>query len=123
MASLLDYTIKQYPTTGAARYWISIYNWSKIFDAETPSTIKIYSTYQVYGGPEEGGWWYEQGEALATHCIFSKKQCIKRCIELTEEYNLSKQPCISDGQNLTSITAVLGTGYALDYPAERPHYC
>jgi len=123
MASLLDYTIKQYPTTGAARYWISIYNWSKIFDDETPNTIKIYSTYQVYGGPEEGGWWYERGEALATHCIFSKKQCIKRCIELTEEYDLSKQPCISDGQNLTSITAVLGTGYALDYPAERPHYC
>jgi hypothetical protein len=123
MASLLDYTIKQYPTTGAARYWISIYNWSKIFDAETPNTIKIYSTYQVYGGPEEGGWWYERGEALATHCIFSKKQCIKRCIELTEEYDLSKQPCISDGRNLTSITAVLGTGYALDYPAERPHYC
>lgn len=29
-------------------------------------TVGVYTTYQVYGGPEEGGWWYAAG-SLTEH--------------------------------------------------------
>jgi hypothetical protein len=69
MASLLKQYIDRYPRTGAARYWIERYNWSETFDGCAPETIKLHDVYQEYGGPEEGGWWYEVGRAIGTHCI------------------------------------------------------
>lgn len=122
MASLLKQYINRYPRTGAARYWIEQYNFTKSFDGEAPTSIKIHDIYQVYGGPEEGGWWYETGAPVATHCIFSKKQCIKRCIDLTEEYQLHEQPAINDTRNLSRMEATLSHGYAEYYPETRPRY-
>jgi len=29
-----------------------------------PVYLNTYETYQAYGGPEEGGWWYECGEPV-----------------------------------------------------------
>ena len=123
MSSTLKYYTERYPVTGAARYWIDRYNWSKTFDGCDPETIQIHNTWQNYGGPEEGGWWYEVGQAISTHFIFSKKQCIRRCIELTREYELHDQPSITDSRGLTAVHATLGTGFAMDYPTERPYYC
>ena len=123
MASTLKYYTERYPSTGAARYWIDRYNWAKTFDGSDPETIQLHNVWQNYGGPEEGGWWYEVGQAISTHFIFSKKQCIRRCIELTRMYELHDQPSITDSRGLTAIHATLGSGYAMDYPTERPYYC
>lgn len=123
MASLLKQYIDRYPRTGAARYWIERYNWSETFDGCAPETIKLHDVYQEYGGPEEGGWWYEVGQAIGTHCIFSKKQCINRLLDLTQDLELHDQPPIDDSRGLSAIHATLGTGYANDYPTERPYYC
>ena len=88
-----------------------------------PETIKLHDVYQAYGGPEEGGWWYEVGQAIGTHCIFSKKQCINRLLDLTQDLELYDQPSIDDSRGLSAIHATLGTGYANNYPTERPYYC
>lgn len=40
--------------------------------------LNTYKTWQAYGGPEEGGWWYECGEPV---------QSIKISDEDYEEYN------------------------------------
>lgn len=122
MAEALKNAIERYPNSGAARYWIDQYNWYQTHDGADPTTIQVHDIYQAYGGPEEGGWWYEVGQALATHCIFSKKQCIRRCIQLTEEYQLHNQPAINDTRNLSRIEARLDQGYARHYPEVRPRY-
>ena len=121
--SLLKKFIERYPRTGAARYWIEQYNWSKAFDVCAPETIKLHEVYQAYGGPEEGGWWYEVGQAIGTHCVFSKKQCINRLLDLTQDLELYEQPPIDDSRGLAAIHATLGRGYAEHYPTQRPYYC
>ena len=123
MASLLKQYINRYPRTGAARYWIERYNWSETFDGCAPTAIKLHEVCQMYGGPEEGGWWYEAGSPIGTHFIFSKKQCINRLLDLTQDLDLYDQPPIDDSRGLSAIHATLGTGYAHDYPTERPYYC
>ena len=121
--SILAQYIARYPRTGAARYWIDQYNWAEKFDGCAPETIKLHHVRQEYGGPEEGGWWYEEGTPYQTHCIFSKKQCINRLLELTQDLDLYDQPPIDDSRGLTALHVTLGTGYAFHYPAERPRYC
>lgn len=123
MASLLQDCITRYPRTGAARYWLAQYDWSTNWDGKEPSTIQLHNVNQKYGGPEEGGWWYEVGKAYQTHCVFSKKQCINRLLELTQDLCLYEQPSIDDSRGLTALHATLSSEYAMDYPTERPHYC
>ena len=123
MASLLQDYINRYPRTGAARYWIDQYNWATDWDGAEPTTIKLHNVNQQFGGPEEGGWWYEVGQAYQTHFIFTKKQCINRLLDLTQDLCLYEQPPIDDSRGFTALHATLGSGYALDYPTERPYYC
>ncbi|QDP62793.1 MAG: hypothetical protein Tp158DCM1229571_107 [Prokaryotic dsDNA virus sp.] len=120
--SLKTYT-KQYPKTGYARYWINIYNWYKEFDNQDPITIQVHNTWQRYGGPEEGGWWYEEGEPLNTIFVFSKKQAIKEAIRLSIGYDYQDQPSISDSRGLTAIDIKFGDDYARHYPTEPVYYC
>ena len=115
--------MQRYPKTGAARYFINQYNIHKEWQEEEPTSIKIHSVWQNYGGPEEGGWWYTAGSAEATHFIFSKKSCIKRCIELVNTYNLTEQPSITSSWEPSAYELTLGTGYAESFPEERPYYC
>ena len=115
--------MERYPKTGAARYFINQYNIHKEWQEEEPTSIKIHSVWQNYGGPEEGGWWYTAGSPEATHFIFSKKSCIKRCIELVNTYNLTEQPSITSSWEPSAYELTLGTGYAESFPEERPYYC
>ena len=115
--------MRRYPKTGAARYFINQYNTHKEWEDEEPTSIKIHSTWQNYGGPAEGGWWYPAGSAEATHFIFSKKACIKRCIELIDTYDLTEQPSIHTSQGECAYQLTIGSGYAEDFPKEVPHYC
>jgi len=114
--------IQRYPRSGAARYFLNQYKVHEEWEDEEPTSIKIHQVSQAYGGPEEGGWWYSTGEAQSTHFIFSKKGCIKRCIELIDTYNLTNQPSIETSQGNFAYELTLGTGYAKNYPTERPHY-
>jgi len=43
-----------------------------------PRFITIYSTTRHYGGPEEGGWWYNWSECLETKSI---PNCDKESLE------------------------------------------
>lgn len=122
-SSILKQYIKRYPRTGAARYWIDLYNWTTEFEGEEPTSIHLHNVNHQYGGPEEGGWWYEVGQAYQTHFIFNKKQCINRLLDLTQDLDLYDQPSIDDSRGLTALHATLSSGYAMDYPTERPYYC
>lgn len=123
MSTYFKDLVKHYPKTGAARYWIEIYNWYKDFDDQDPIAVQVYNTWQRYGGPEEGGWWYEEGEPIQTHFIFNKKQAIQRAIKLSEEYDYANQPSITDSRGLSAIHIKYGDDFAKYYPEERPYYC
>ena len=35
--------------------------------------VNVYEVYRAYGGPEEGGWWYDAGEPVFTK-VFTDEQ-------------------------------------------------
>jgi hypothetical protein len=113
---------ERYPKTGLARYYINAYNVHKDWEGD-PITVCVHEIWQSYGGPEEGGWWYEAGRPVATHFVFSKKSAIKRCIELAKEFEVADQETIYDSRGLTAYDITFRDGYGQPYPSERPYYC
>jgi len=118
--SYAQYT-SRYPKTGSIRYWINQHNYSQEW-GEKVQCVNVYETWLNYGGPEEGGWWFEAGSPEACHHVFSKKQAIRRAVELSEEYDLANQPNISDSNCTTAIDIRFSDKTAEAYPTIRPHY-
>lgn len=80
-----------------------------------PFSITVHETWDAYGGPEEGGWYFRCGFPLETICIFSKDQAIRELIRLHEKYNTEE-----DQEKKYDIS--LARSYATWYPKKRPHY-
>jgi hypothetical protein len=81
------------------------------FDGE-PTVITIHEIWQQYGGPEEGGWYYQCGEPIENICIFSKEAAVSELLRLHAKYE--------DEEGEYDIR--LDQKYAEYYPSERPHY-
>jgi len=92
--SYLSELRKFYPNSWKARWAIQNYQVHIDFQHEEPTTITLHETVLRYGGPEEGGWWYTQGYPEETHCIFSKKQAIRKYMQLADEYQIIDQPSL-----------------------------
>lgn len=112
-----------YPRTWQLRQAINSYNLHKEWEQEEPTTITIHQTYQCYGGPEEGGWWYTKGWPVQTICIFSKKQAIKTYLQYAEEYQVWDQPDLGLTSTVSNYDINFSNGYATAYPESRPVYC
>jgi hypothetical protein len=112
-----------YPTTWKIRWAFQNYNTHIDFEDKEPTTITVHETVLRYGGPEEGGWWYTQGYPEETHCIFNKKQAIKRFIELADKYQIIEQPSLGDTTTNSNWELSFSNNYARMYPTERPFYC
>lgn len=84
--------------------------------------LNVYNVQRCYGGPEEGGWYYDAGELLLSVPLLD---CIDEAAvraELEKEYsNEGRYPAysvLSDGAY--RITRSFEQGR--NYPEERPHY-
>lgn len=105
---------------------------------ETPDGRKLkyfvhkYSVGQVYGGPEEGGWWYEAGEPVEdwTSVGFEdEEEAFEFCRDCNaEEHERRKK---ENRYGYTSVLSYRDDFYAYDvdenpvpapYPTHRPHY-
>lgn len=94
-------------------------------------TVTIFILDQAYGGPEEGGWWYETGapttDALKSYTrTFTSAEAAARYAEflnrtIVEEWNEGRYPLSSvccDG----IYRAVWDKGTPKPFPSHRPHY-
>jgi hypothetical protein len=109
-------------STATARKWIAVYNTFKECVGREPTTICVYECSTAYGGPQEGGWYYETGWPLKTICVFSKKQAIREAIRAeaeTEEQLGNRKDYL--GWNAWCVN--FDVEYAKPYPEERPYYC
>lgn len=107
----------------AARRYIQNYKAFVNAYEEEPTMVNYYTCNVRYGGPEEGGWYYECGYPVRTHCIFSKKQAIREAINyyfqaLQDNYGEEKDSC---GWRYFSVEYDIY--FARPYPTERPYYC
>lgn len=90
-------------------YWYDNY----CDDEGEPTTITVHEVCRRYGGPEEGGWHYQEGYPIETICIFSKDQAVQELLRLHAKYE-------EDGDNLYDIC--LSQKFAEHYPTTKPHY-
>jgi hypothetical protein len=87
--------------------------------------LNVYSVTRHYGGPEEGGWWYDQWEPLAAHVI---KDMTPGEIEETRE--MLKKDYQHIDSKFSRFSAAGGTDIVIreennwpePFPKERPHY-
>jgi hypothetical protein len=114
-------TYPPYAKTQEARRFIDLYDLYKDFEDKEPTTVCLYECGMSYGGPEEGGWYYEVGLPLRTVCVFSKKQAIRAAIDL-EAYAREEIGEEKDYLGWATYRVCYDDKYAKAYPESRPHY-
>lgn len=93
--------------------------------AEHAWYLNEYTTDRRYGGPEEGGWWYETGHFEHCHGTFANRDDALTALTEHQAWLRAKRA------HLHPIDSVLCTGWpdlrvqnhpGTDYPTQRPHY-
>jgi hypothetical protein len=93
--------------------------------------ITVYRVTREYGGPEEGGWWYDAGEVLESINMSNDEEDAENQISVNvinyyierfkksfeEEYDA---PLYKIGGSDLKYT--IGTSPGKNYPTRRPHY-
>lgn len=104
--------------------------------------INAYAVSQSYGGPEEGGWWFDQYERLAFRVVRRKKQAARWLKRFSSQYQNGPDagriigilgdpfsepdpidPCDDTGILYGDNLIVESSDYTFDfYPKKRPRY-
>ena len=110
------------PNSSTLRKWIYRYQAHTKSEEQEPTTVCLYTCGVGYGGPEEGGWYFETGYPLKTICVFSKKQAIREAILLEEEAE-EEHGCSTDYLGWPAWRVCFDNKYGEAYPTKRPYYC
>lgn len=107
----------------------NVYDEEEITEAEShqPFVVAVYLVDRAYGGPEEGGWWYDCGERVRIMGVFKNEA---RARDKCRRINRLLHATLNDGRR--DINSVLSEGmYSAKihrgdspkyWPAQRPHY-
>jgi len=92
-------------------------------------SVSIHMVDRAYGGPEEGGWWFDYGEP--DHAYFRKTKLFetkdeaysyaKTLDHMIEELNKGR-PSISSMASEGQYRVIVQEGYPHSWPEQRPHY-
>jgi hypothetical protein len=96
--------------------------------------IHKHEVWQEYGGPEEGGWWYECGRPVDPSewepaPFRSEDDAYAACRVLNDAERIRRKT--QEKYEYTSVLSYKSTHYAysvqtvsepFDYPQKRPHY-
>ena len=87
--------------------------------------VAVYELDRVYGGPEEGGWWYTTGDLVRIHSVEkSEERAWQKAARLNR--SLAFKEKLSDRRPLSSIAyngGSLGAGvYENTAPEHFPEY-
>ena len=90
-----------------------------------PYYLNEYRTNRAWGGPEEGGWWYDTGEFLATRGSYKSRAGAEQARETLEsEFARKQEECyppssvLCDGWPELLVEREPGQSF----PTERPRY-
>jgi len=84
--------------------------------------VNVYSVSRHYGGPEEGGWWFDAGKVVASHPSWSLDQARVLQDALRESYPPSQgagRYSVFGGED---IVVTIEDEPARAWPETRPHY-
>lgn len=83
-------------------------------------SVAVYETWQVYGGPEEGGWYYTAGE-LVNHAMVRFFSDYQEAYDYTQELWLW---CLEENKNNAKVACLAFTEEIPGnfFPKKRPYY-
>jgi hypothetical protein len=92
-------------------------------------TVAVYLIDKAYGGPEEGGWWYEYGFPSGEHVEYmrgfadenSANKYVHELSATVEELNKGRRD-INSVLSCGIYRAEVCEGLPKAYPSEKPHY-
>jgi hypothetical protein len=88
--------------------------------------VNVYAVTRHYGGPEEGGWWYDEGEPVKSTAVRRG-----RALALARRWNdyLNREGGPNDGIDLGSVrctrpllAAIPEDHPATPFPGRKPFY-
>jgi hypothetical protein len=91
-------------------------------------SVAVYQEDMAYGGPEEGGWWYDAGELTdypvryfrGEEAAYRHARRLNHWLHrLINRHRREYSSVISDGRLVAEVHANHPPGH---YPAQRPHY-
>ena len=78
----------------------------------------MYRVTQAYGGPEEGGWWYPEGEPVGSRMCMSEEELAEQRAKLG-----AKADELNENVNRGVYYRVIKEDhFAEAYPKQRPTY-
>ena len=89
-----------------------------------PWYVNVYDEGQCFGGPEEGGWWYDAGapvESILCRAYSEAVAVLEERRQRCDDENSTRRPyhsVLSEGR----LVAVMERHYARGYPETRPVY-
>lgn len=86
--------------------------------------INVYLCDQMYGGGEEGGWWYLAGwpvESRLCHSMSDAQAELNKLTQVYDEENKGRRP-ISSVLSRGEYQVRLEPRFAEPWPQRRPHY-
>ncbi len=86
--------------------------------------VNAYDTNRSYGGPEEGGWWYDTGIPLASVPVTSDKseENMKAYLHIMFDQQYAANHPIGSVLCEGQLAIYVEEHIAADFPTERPHY-
>lgn len=73
--------------------------------------VNLYQTTQCYGGPEEGGWYYEEGVYHSCMGAYSSQEEAQKKADRLRSWNWSRD-----------FAAMVQEHPGENYPQYQPHY-
>jgi len=85
-----------------------------------PWYVNVYAVSRHYGGPEEGGWWYDSGDPVASTPYFTKADAYAARDAARERFvRTDKRYSVNGGEDWT---VAVERQFAAEYPTTRPRY-
>lgn len=95
--------------------------------------VKYVNTHlvtQVYGGPEEGGWWYTKGQPIESLRVelgadpdaAKGLELLKKAAQCWCDKENAERPDLYASNSRGVYEVRVQDGFAEHYPKERPHY-
>ena len=85
--------------------------------------VNVYLVDRYFGGPEEGGWWYNAGVPIESLVVGSLKEAQVKREELEQGcYSNEGRQGIYEINSKGIFEVSIETQFAREYPEERPRY-
>ena len=92
-------------------------------DADAIVYVNAYAVSRHYGGPQEGGWWYNAGEPLASVPLSDRTRIRAEVARLEELFADQQWGNIYSVNGGVELRIAIEDQMAEVWPEERPYYC